>query len=105
MNSFSGTKDENQILNDSGRTYTQGLGFGYVRQNDVDRDAQMKELSKENTSNTLKTTASGAALGASVGSIFPGVGTVIGGAVGAIGGFLTGLFGSKKRKRELRRRM
>lgn len=105
MNSFSDTKDENQILNDSGSTYTQGLGFGYVRQNDVDRDAQMKELSKENTSNTLKTTASGAALGASVGSIFPGVGTVIGGAVGAIGGFLTGLFGSKKRKRELRRRI
>ena len=105
MNSFGGTKDENQILNDSGRTYTQGLGFGYVRQNDVDRDAQMKELGKENTSNTLKTAASGAALGASVGSIFPGVGTVIGGAVGAIGGFLTGIFGSKKRKRELRRRM
>lgn len=105
MNSFSSTKDENQLLNEAGSTQTQGIGFSYMRQNDVDRDAQMKELSKENTSNTLKTTASGAALGASIGSIFPGVGTVIGGAVGAIGGFFTGLFGSKKRKRELRRRM
>jgi hypothetical protein len=47
---------------------------------------------------TLKTTAVGAGIGAAIGSmILPGIGTAIGAAVGAIGGFLVGVFGTKKK--------
>lgn len=103
--SFSPVKGQNEIIADSGYSNAQGYGFGYQRMNDVNRAAQFKELSRQNTSNQLKTTASGAALGAAIGTAIGPVGSLIGGAIGAVGGFVTGLFGRKHRKRKLARQL
>jgi hypothetical protein len=43
---------------------------------------------------------SGASTGATIGSVIPGVGTAIGAGVGALIGGVTGLFGSKKKKKK-----
>lgn len=102
MNSFGPTKSAQDLQNEAGTSSAQGYGFSYIRQNDVDTQKQMAELSRENQANTLKTASSGAALGASIGSIFPGAGTLIGGVIGGIGGLVGGLFGSSRRKRKMR---
>lgn len=101
LNSFGPVKSSTDLLNESGTSNTQGYGFSYIRQNDVDAQKQMDEISRQNQSNTLKTAGSGAALGASIGSIVPGVGTVLGGVIGGIGGLVGGLFGSSRRKRKM----
>lgn len=101
LNSFGPVKSSTDLLNESGTSNTQGYGFSYIRQNDVDTQKQLAELSRQNQSNTLKTAGSGAALGASIGSIVPGVGTVLGGVIGGIGGLVGGLFGSSRRKRKM----
>lgn len=105
ISAFGPVKNENELISDSGKMQSYGAGFNYTSQNNIDRQAQLSELSKENTGTTLKTTAAGAALGASVGSIFPGAGTLIGGAVGGVAGALTGIFGGASRKRKLKRKM
>ena len=105
INAFGPVKNENELMSDSGKTQSFGAGFNYTSQNNIDRQAQLSELSKENTGNTLKTAGTGAALGASVGSIVPGIGTVIGGAIGGVVGTIGGLFGGASRKRKLKRRM
>ena len=104
-NSFSGVKGVNQIMNETGTTYSNGVGFGYQRVNNVDVGAHMTQLRKENQANTLKTVGTGAAAGAAVGSVFGPVGGLIGGAVGAIGGLVGGLFGAGHRKRKMLRRL
>ena len=105
INAFGPVKNENELMSDSGKMQSYGAGFGYVSQNNIDRQAQLSELSKENTGNTLKTAGTGAALGASVGSIVPGIGTVIGGAAGGVVGALTGIFGGASRRRKLKRKI
>ena len=105
MKSFGPVKGTNEILSDAGTSFAQGDGFGYQKQNDVDANYQMSELSKENTNNTLGNMGTGAALGAAVGSVIPGVGTVIGGAAGAVIGLATGLFGGASRRRRLARKI
>lgn len=102
LNSFGPVKSSTDLLNESGTSNAQGYGFSYIRQNDIDAQKQMDEISRQNQSNTLKTAGSGAALGASIGSIVPGVGTVLGGVIGGIGGLVGGLFGSSRRKRKMR---
>ena len=101
LNAFGPTKSAQDLQNEAGTSSAQGYGFGYIRQNDIDAQKQMAELSRENQANTLKTASSGAALGASIGSIFPGAGTLIGGVIGGIGGLIGGLFGSSRRKRKM----
>lgn len=101
MNAFGPTKSAQDLQNEAGTSSAQGYGFGYIRQNDIDAQKQMAELSRENQANTLKTASSGAALGATIGSIFPGAGTLIGGVIGGIGGLIGGLFGSSRRKRKM----
>lgn len=103
--SFGGVKSSSDILNESGSSYSNGIGYGYQKVNDIDYDGQMSEINKENNSNTLKATATGASLGASVGSLVGPIGSVIGGAIGAVGGFVTGLFGGSHRKRKMQRRL
>ena len=103
--SFGGVKSSSDILNESGESYSNGIGYGYQKVNDIDYDGQMREITKENNSNTLKATATGASLGASVGSLVGPIGSVIGGAIGAVGGFVTGLFGGSHRKRKMQRRL
>ena len=105
ISAFGPVKNENELISDSGKMQSYGAGFNYTSQNNIDRQAQLSELSKENTGTTLKTTGAGAALGASVGSIFPGAGTVIGGAVGGVVGALTGIFGGASRRRKLKRKI
>lgn len=105
INAFGPVKRNNEILADSGVTTSIGNGFQYIHQNDVNRNAELSEMGKQNTGNTLKTAASGAALGATVGSIVPGIGTLLGGAVGGVVGAVTGIFGGAHRKRVLKRRM
>lgn len=102
MNAFGPVKSDEEILTDAGQTNAAGNGFTYLRQNHVNGDKEMAQLSKENTSNTLATAGTGAALGASIGSVFPGAGTIIGGAIGAIGGLFAGLFGGASRRRKMR---
>lgn len=103
--SFGGVKSSSDILNESGESYSNGIGYGYQKVNDIDYDGQMREITKENNSNTLKATATGASLGASVGSLVGPIGSVIGGAIGAVGGFVTGLFGGSHRRRKMQRRL
>ena len=103
--SFGGVKNSSDILNESGSSYSNGIGYGYQKVNDIDYDGQMSEINKENNANTLKATATGASLGASVGSLVGPIGSVIGGAIGAVGGFVTGLFGGSHRKRKMQRRL
>lgn len=86
MNSFGPVKSAGDILQESGTSVGQGSGFSYQKQNAVDAGAQMDELSKQNTANTLNTAASGASLGSAFGPIGAGIGGVVGGAVGFIGG-------------------
>ena len=105
INSFGPVKNENELMSDAGKTQSSGAGFSYISQNNIDRQAQLSELSNENTGNTLKTAGTGAALGASIGSIVPGLGTVIGGAVGGVVGALTGIFGGASRRRKLKRKI
>lgn len=104
-NAFGGVKSSNDILDETGTRYSNGIGYGYQRINDVDRGAQLTELRKQNQGNTMKAVGSGAALGASVGMTFGPVGGLIGGAVGALGGLIGGLFGGAKRKRKMLRRL
>ena len=85
-NSFGPVKSAGDILQESGTSVGQGSGFSYQKQNAVDVGAQMDELSKQNTANTLNTAASGASLGSAFGPIGAGIGGVVGGAVGFIGG-------------------
>lgn len=86
INSFGPVKSEGDILQESGTSVGQGSGFSYQKQNAVDAGAQMDELSKQNTANTLNTAATGASLGSAFGPIGAGIGGVVGGAVGFIGG-------------------
>ena len=105
MNSFGPTKSEGELMQESGQSVGYGSGFSYQRQNNIETDRQLSELSKENTANTLKTAGAGAALGATVGSIVPGLGTVIGGVVGGIAGGILGITGAAKRRRQMMKRI
>lgn len=104
-NAFGGVKSASNILDESGTSYSNGLGYGYQKVNDIDYDKQLTEVRKENQANTLKSTTTGASLGSSIGSVVGPVGSVIGGAIGAVGGFITGLFGAGHRKRKMQRRL
>lgn len=86
VNSFGPVKSSSDILTESGTSVGQGSGFSYQKQNAVDAGAQMDELSKQNTANTLQTAAAGASLGSAFGPIGAGIGGVVGGAVGFVGG-------------------
>lgn len=105
INAFGPVKNQNDLMQNAGNGYVDSGEFTWTKQNNINQQKEMSELSKQNTSNTLKTAGTGAALGASVGSIFPGVGTVIGGAVGGVVGAIGGLFGGSSRKRKQKRRM
>ena len=104
-NAFGGVKSISNILDESGTSYSNGLGYGYQKINDIDYDKQLTEVRKESQANTLKSTTTGASLGSSIGSVVGPVGSVIGGAIGAVGGFITGLFGAGHRKRKMQRRL
>ena len=104
-NAFGGVKSASNILDESGTSYSNGLGYSYQKVNDIDYDKQLTELRKESQANTLKSTTTGASLGSSIGSVVGPVGSVIGGAIGAVGGFITGLFGAGHRKRKMQRRL
>lgn len=104
-NAFGGVKSVNDILDETGTSYSNGIGFGYQRINDIDRGAQLTELRRQSQNNTMKTVGSGAALGSTIGSVAGPVGGLIGGAVGALGGLIGGLFGGAKRKRKMLRRL
>lgn len=86
MNAFGPVKSTGDILQESGTSVGQGSGFSFQKQNSVDAGAQMDELSKQNTANTLQTAAAGAQLGSSFGPIGAGIGAVVGGVTGFIGG-------------------
>ena len=104
-NSFSNTKNSNELVGEAGSNNGNINGFGFQRVNDIDQDSERGSLSKENTNSTLSSTGAGAAAGAAIGSIIPGLGTVAGGAIGGVVGLAGGLFGASKRKRELEYQM
>ena len=104
-NAFGGVKNASNILDETGSSYSNGIGYGYQKVNDVDYDKQLSEIRKEGNANTLKTTGTGMALGASVGSVFGPIGGAVGAAVGAVGGLVTGLFGASHRKHKMQRRL
>lgn len=105
MNSWGPVKSQNELLADAGTSNQSVMGVGYSAQNQVDQDKELKQLSAENTSNTLGAIGSGAALGGSIGSLFPGAGTVIGTGIGAVVGGIASIFGGKSRKRRLMKRI
>lgn len=105
MNSWGPVKSQNELLADAGTSNQSVMGVGYSAQNQVDQDKELKQLSAENTSNTLGAIGSGAALGGSIGSLFPGAGTAIGAGIGAVVGGIASIFGGKSRKRRLMKRI
>ena len=104
-NSFGGVKSAGNILDETGYSFSNGIGYGYQKLNDIDYDAQRTEIRKEGQANTMKSIGSGAALGSSIGSVAGPIGSGIGAVVGAVGGLVTGLFGAKSRKRRMERRL
>ena len=104
-NAFQGPKSTSDIVAESGYTVGSGSGFTYNKLNNVDYNAQMSELSAQNTNNTLNAMGTGASLGGSIGMAFGPLGAGIGAAAGGLIGGITGLFGSSSRKRRLKRRM
>lgn len=104
ISAFGNNKDSQQVLNESGQSSKQVMGVGYTYQNGPDEYEQMRNLSRQNTSNTLATAGTGAALGASIGSIIPG-GTVVGGIIGAGVGAITGWLGGRSRRIKLQKQI
>ena len=103
VSSFGKVQDENEMFAHSGQSTGYGAGYTYVKQNNIDAAGEMADVKKENTANTLKTTAAGVGLGASVGAAIGGVAGPIGAAAGAILGLGIGLIGGSARKRKLRK--
>ena len=104
-NSFGGVQSTQQLQNDAGTGYSSIGGISYTKQNDINKDMEMKQLGASNTSNTLGSTTSGMALGGAIGSVAGPVGGLIGAGIGGVAGLVTGLFGGSSRKRKLRRKM
>ena len=104
-NSFGGVQSTQQLQNDAGTGYGSIGGISYTKQNDINKDMEMKQLGASNTSNTLGSTTSGMSLGGAIGSVAGPVGGLIGAGIGGVAGLVTGLFGGASRKRKLRRKM
>ena len=104
-NSFGGVQSTQQLQNDAGTGYGSIGGISYTKQNDINKDMEMKQLGASNTSNTLGSTTSGMSLGGAIGSVAGPVGGLIGAGIGGVAGLVTGLFGGSSRKRKLRRKM
>lgn len=104
-NSFKYDKTADDMLSESGTFGSTVRGINVEQQNYADQEALTKELNATNKANIMKSMSSGSTVGSSVGSIFGPVGGAIGGAVGTVGGLVAGLFGSKKRKEEMRKRI
>ena len=104
-NSFGGVQSTQQLQNDAGTGYSSIGGISYTKQNDINKDMEMKQLGASNTSNTLGSTTSGMSLGGAIGSVAGPVGGLIGAGIGGVAGLVTGLFGGSSRKRKLRRKM
>lgn len=104
-NSFGPVKTEKDLETNTGYTTTNGAGYQWNRQNQIDRVAEMRELNQDNTSRTLATAAAGVGLGAGVGAAIGGAAGPIGAAAGAIIGLTIGLIGGANRKAKMRRRI
>lgn len=96
------TKTVDDANKEAGQSNSSIRGHGYVMQNFKDRQQEESEVRSQNTTNTLKSAASGAAVGAGIGSIVPGIGTVAGGVVGGLFGAIGGLFGGARRRHKMR---
>lgn len=100
----------NDYLNKYGTTQMHVGDIGYTKYNDINRNAELSQVSRENTANTINTTvtglsaglSTGASIGMMIGSGAGPIGAAIGAGVGAIGGLVTGLIsgGSRRSKAE-----
>ena len=104
-NSFGPVKTEGDLQSDAGYTISNGAGYQWNKQNQINRTAEMRELNRDNTSRTFATAAAGVGLGAGVGAAIGGVAGPIGAAAGAIIGLGLGLIGGSHRKAKMRRRI
>ena len=104
-NSFGPVKTEGDLESDAGYTISNGAGYQWNKQNQINRTAEMRELNRDNTSRTFATAAAGVGLGAGVGAAIGGVAGPIGAAAGAIIGLGIGLIGGSHRKAKMRRRI
>lgn len=104
-NSFGPVKTEGDLESDAGYTISNGAGYQWNKQNQINRTAEMRELNQDNTSRTFATTAAGVGLGAGVGAAIGGVAGPIGAAAGAVLGLTIGLIGGSHRKAKMRRRI
>lgn len=96
-NVFSGNKSSNDLYKETEEQNSNINGVNAVYKS-FDGSAAMKQLSSDNTKNTLNAAASGASLGNSIGGP---IGAGIGGLVGLVGG----IFGGQSRKNKLRRQI
>lgn len=104
-NSFGPVKTEGDLESDTGYTISNGAGYQWNKQNQINRTAEMRKLNQDNTSRTLATAAAGVGLGAGIGAAIGGVAGPIGAAAGAIIGLGIGLIGGSNRKAKMRRRI
>ena len=101
--SFGKVKKDNELYADAGQSTGYGAGYNFVKQNRIDEAREMSDLNAENQANTLKTAAAGVGLGTGIGVAIGGIAGPIGAAAGAILSLGIGLFGSRHRKRKLRK--
>lgn len=98
-------KSVDEMNKEAGKNEGSIGGVSLSLQNQVNDNAQMKQLNSENASNTMAAAGSGAKLGSSVGSLLGPVGGLVGGVIGGLGGAIAGLFGGAARRRRLRERL
>lgn len=88
------------LNNDAGTSERNIGGLTYLQQNSLDYDDYIKGINRQNTMNTLSSTAKGAMTGMKIGSIFPGVGSAIGTIFGTMFGLGAGILGGEMRSEE-----
>lgn len=98
--SFNYDRSSSDIMANTNQFSSSTHGVGYQMHENVDRQAELKNVRATNTANTFSSVASGAALGGTIGSIVPGIGTAIGAGLGGVIGGVASIFGGKKRKRD-----
>lgn len=88
-------------INQNAGTYERNIGgLTYSYQNPLNYDDYVSDISKQNTMNTISSTAKGAKTGFEIGSLFPGVGNIVGTIGGALFGFGAGIMGGERRSEE-----
>lgn len=103
-NALSGrTTKADEMIADNGWSNVNAGNFTYQQLNGPNTPALQKDLKLQNQQATMAAVGTGAKLGGTIGSVFGPLGNAIGTVGGGILGGVAGIFGSHKRKENLKR--